>query len=246
MNNEENINDDLIDESLKSIFDNKEIDLDRFKSVVDKARANSVNNSKVERKRVFFNIDMKDLKKVIAGVVISAFVVVSGANYVVDKYNDNMVNVSSLIGATIYDDESVSILSHNTGRNGEVYYYNHDAIARDLLKLDSELFDYAFCSLCNDMGNSIDDRVGISGLSNVDSVIFYLRLYSKVDGIYPNEDISNRLRGINTLDEFLIRNNYVDNAMNPSFASFKNSCDDNVENIQSIIQNLLDQKGVSK
>lgn len=228
---------------IEKLFENRDA------KALKNARKNSVDVQLIERITSTLNVEMDTIKKMVAGVVVASLVLAGSVKLVnsgLDRIQQ-MPNISQKIGSILYEEEtdSLSIVSHNTHRNGNISYYSQDAIARDLLRLDSSLFDYAFCAVCNDMGRDINNKVGIGGKSNIDSVIYFLKLYSSIDGGFMNDYVRNSFEGIETLDDYLIKNGYVDKAGNPSYSVFKDYCDENSQVIIDLVQSQLN-KGVNR
>jgi len=233
-------NDPFID--IEKLFEKKDTHF------LENARKNSIGVELIERITTTLNVDIKVVKNAIVGLIATTLVIANGTKLISSQMNKTlqMFNVSQEIGSILYDDNrSVSIVSQNTHRNGENSYYSQDAIARDLLRLDDNLFDYAFCAVCNDMGKNINNKVGIGGKSNIDSVIYFLKLYSSVDGGFTNDYVRQCFEGVDTLDDYLLKNNYVDKAGNPSYAVFKSYCDENSQVIIDLIQSQV-SKGVNR
>lgn len=235
---------DLVDKSLREIFEKRELKTEPFVIILDSARNKSVGVKSLERSAILRNIDFKKISKSLATIVLSVTVVVGTVNFAKSTYSESMEHVSIEIGSSLYSNES-SVVGKNTFRHGDIVYYNQESIAKDLLQLPSEIFDYAFCTICNDMGSNLNNKVGVLGKSNIDTVIYYLKNYSSVDGVYYNEKVSNAFNNIDSFNEYLIKNGYVDKAGNPSFSVFKESCDKNVQDVLAVIQNQ-NNKGVSR
>ena len=201
----------------KKIYE--QLENSRRKSVVN-------NREKVQRKG---KIKINSIKTVIINISLCAVILVGGYK-IVSSVNSNldnptnMNNLSRTIGTLVdddYDKESLvfnserSILSQNTYRIQDECAYNHEAIARDLIALnDRELYEYAFYSLCHDMGENLNNVISGSK-TNIDLVIRELKRISSYGNSDLEQYISNKLENINTLDEYLISDNYVDDKGNP-------------------------------
>ena len=201
----------------KKIYE--QLENSRRKSVVN-------NREKVQRKG---KIKINSIKTVIINISLCAVILVGGYK-IVSSVNSNldnptnMNNLSRTIGTLVdddYDKESLvfnserSILSQNTYRIQDGCAYNHEAIARDLIALnDRELYEYAFYSLCHDMGENLNNVISGSK-TNIDLVIRELKRISSYGNSDLEQYISNKLENINTLDEYLISDNYVDDKGNP-------------------------------
>lgn len=208
---------------------------------LETARNKSVGVLAILRNTIVERVDINKLKKAIAGVVASAFILVSGV-VLVNEFNDptNMNNLSREIGGLVREykdgETKISIVAQNTYRNEDVAYYNQEQIAIDLLKLDKDIFDYGFCSVCVDMGDNINNKVGVDGKSNIDSVIYYLKKYSGEDSEKFNSYVSEKFKDVNTLNEFLIKNGYLDKDGGPSLDAYIESCEKNAQNVFEIIE----------
>ncbi len=233
-----------VGEAFKNMKVGEEIVLD-----LEKVRDFSVNVLSVERKTKQREVNVDVLKKIISGVLLVSVITV--ASFGLDKaieFNSplKMENMSKEIYAVIRQVEDFkphTILGQNTRRNGDVVFYDQEGIAKDLLSLDSSLFDYALCSVCNEMGNNLNNNVGINGLSNIDAVIYYLRFYSNMEGKYFNQYVSSAFRDVDSLNGYLIKNGYVDSNGNPSMEMFKKASDSNAQVIYDIIK--AQSKGAS-
>jgi len=218
---------------------------------LEAAKENSINVQVIERETRLENMDMEVLRKRILKIVTTAVGVLVALNMslnVVDSLNSllRMENMSREIGSIVRqveDPGKSTILSQNTYRNANGPYYNHEGIAKDLLTLDSSVFDYALCAVCNDMGNNINNPVGIHDISNIDYVIFYLKMYSREDGKYFNQYVSEVFRDVNSLNDYLIKNNFVDGGGNPSLDAFKVACNNNAQDVYDIIKSQVSNKG---
>lgn len=230
--------------NLGEIFNNMKAGDPAYVATIEIARKESIGVEPVERKPILENIDMDKLKKCIMGIIVAGLISVSTISIGVNTINEinnplNMSNLSREIGGIVsqVDDTHLqSIVSQNTHFNGETSYYDQEGIAKDLLSLDSSLFDYAFCSVCDDMGSNINNKVGLNGMSNIDTVIYYLNMYSKMDGKYFNQYVSNMFNSVSSLDDYLLKNNFVDGGGNPSIDAFKTACNSNAEAIYDIIK----------
>jgi len=248
------MNDDLLDSELQSIFDNQELKTSAQIIILDSARKKSVGAKPVERIVDKKEFSMDAIRVSLVSIMVAATLLAGSVNLTDISINLNsklnMHSLSKEIGSIVYNESDnertskISIVSQNTHGNQGMYYYKQDDIAKDLITLDSSLFDYAFCAVCNDMGNNIYNQVGIGGRSNIDAVIYYLKYYSGIDGTFYNEYVSEAFRDVSSLEEYLIKNNYVDKAGNPSFEVFKQSCNLKAEDIYSILQNS-NNKGVN-
>lgn len=244
-----NDNNDVLDSELEAIFANQKYKTEAFVVILDNARKNSVGVNTVEKKSDIKFFDSVSIKEFIKGICVSALVLVisiNALNKIQSNLQNEMKSISIEIGALVQEDskDKMSIVSQNTVRNGDTSFYRQDAIARDLLSIDEALFDYAFCAVCNDMGSNIDNKVGFNGMSNIDSVIYFLKLYSSIDGGFSNKNVNNSFQGVSSLNEYLLKHGYVDKAGNPSFAAFKEHCDKNSELITDLIQSH--SKGAGK
>ncbi len=224
---------------------------------VDLARSNSVGASSVIRRTRTNNMEARRIKAKILSIVLSATVIVGSVTLVknaVDNLNSplNMTNLSREIGGIvnvvendILDIKNISIVNQNTHRNGDTFFYNQEDIAKDLLKLDSRLFDYAFCTVCTDMAENINNKVGIGGRSNIDSVIYYLKQYASGDGKLASEYVAEEFKDINSLNEYLVKNGYVNKKGEPSLDKFIEVCNENAEIIRSVLDGESEEKGAN-
>lgn len=113
-----------------------------------------------------------------------------------------------------YDSTNIGIVSQNTKRNANTYYYDQDGIAKDLVSLDDRLLDITFVSVCEDMGEHLNNKVGQNGETNIDLVISGIKKYAE-EGSYAEKDF----KDINTLNEWLVKRGYVDKKGNPDLQS---------------------------
>ena len=86
-----------------------------------------------------------------------------------------------------YDSTNIGIVSQNTKRNANTYYYDQDGIAKDLVSLDDRLLDITFVSVCEDMGEHLNNKVGQNGETNIDLVISGIKKYAE-EGSYAEKD----------------------------------------------------------
>lgn len=220
------MNNERIDISKSVLFENR--DARRFQEQLEMSRKKSVSGERkrVKRRGKVKTNSIKRLRNILlcALILASDYAIISS---VIDNYNSptNMVNLSQTIGTLVDDEYSSidsyldnnkrSILQQNTYRLENGYAYNHEQIAKDLIKLDNiELFDYAFYSLCNDMGENLNNKAG-GPKSNIDLVIGNLKRFSASNNSNLEIYISNKFNNVNTLDEYLIVDNYVDKDGNP-------------------------------
>lgn len=151
------------------------------------------------------------------GITIGAFV----NQTINDMPKGSLNSISGQIGEIVFvkgddfieglDRTDVSILSQNTKRNAIDYYYNHEGIAKDLLKLDDELLDIGFCSVCENMAENKYNKVGPNKETNVDLVIENIKRLSP-EGSYAEESFGD----VDNLDEWLLKNHFVDKEGKPS------------------------------
>ncbi len=219
-----------------------------------RAKEGSIGVSRTERNTRTYNVDVKRIKAKIIAILMSGALIVGGVTFVkagIDRFNSptNMSNMSREIGAIVNQvdgpDEMryISIVSQNTHRNANGPYYSQEDIAKDLLRLDSRIFDYAFCTVCEDMGEDINNKVGVNGLSNIDSVVYYLKELSK-NGTIVNDYVSNEFRDVESLEKYLVKYGYVDKDGKASLDKFKKACDEKAESILEIV-NESKEKGAS-
>lgn len=261
-------NDNLFDEGLQAIFDNRELKTETLVISLSNAKKASVkrkDDSKfVERRTVIENVDLKKIGNKIAAVVLSGVIVVAtvkGAGVVIESGAEIVKNIETSVSSIFNNDLSMSklskeigaltdskleengyarsILNQNTVRTGEsnIFYFKHESIARDLLSLDHRLFDYAFYTVCEDMQPYINNQVGPGGMSNIDSVIFYLKQYSSDKDTETKVYVSEILDGVQSLDDYLTKYNYVNKDGTPTIVEYRKACNDNAEVIASILRN---------
>lgn len=208
----------------------------------------TLRNIKIER------VDMSNIKKWVVSLLAVGVIVASSVS--VHNYinTPNMNDVSMALGASVMEKNSHSIEHVTTianqnigiGENGTHFYY-HDAIARDLLKVDPSMFEYALCTVCNDFGKNINNKVGFGGRSNIDAVIYYLKEYSSnQDGGFYNADISNFFEDVDSFKDFLVKRGFVDKDGGPSMEAFREECDKNTQSIYDILQSEANDRGVKK
>lgn len=142
-----------------------------------------------------------------------------------------------------YDTTNISIVAQNTKRNAETYYYDHEGIAKDLLKLDDRLLDIGFISTCEDMGENLNNKVGVAGETNIDLLIENIKLYAE-EGSYAEKDF----KDINTLNEWLTKRGFTDSKGKPDLQSAINhyATQKNIfTNIVNQEKELKDEEGVT-
>jgi len=249
MTSEEQLNEykAMIKKATKEDVVLNEEDNRRFEESIQRAKSVDLQPKKEERKvkNIYVNKDL--IKKGIATISLCALITLAGmgviqtANSIYTEMNDplKMTNLSKTIGTMVYDEENqASIVYNNTRRNGNYFYYKHDGIAQDLLKLDGVLFDYAFCAACSDMNDNIDNKVGVDGLSNIDAVIHYLKAYSN-SPTYKNAYVADAFKNVSSLSEYLIKNNYIDENGNASLSKFKDVCNQNAQLVYGMVQEQM-------
>ncbi len=224
----------------------------------DMAVKNSVGVEPVVREVKLEKFEIKNLKTKLISLFFVAVMGVSGIAITNHINKPSMNDVSYLIGASVLenttsleklglDSEHASIAMQNAaiGENGVFYY--HDAIAKDLLKVDESLFDYALCTVCNDFGNNIDNKVGIGERSNINAVIYYLKEYSSnPESDLFNEKIANLFSDVNTFNDFLVKRGFVDKDGGASLEAFREACDKNTLSIYDMLQVEQNSRGVGK
>lgn len=261
-------NDNLFDEGLQAVFDNRELKTETLVISLSNAKKASVkrkdDSKSVERKTVIEIVDLKMIGSKMAAVVLSGVIVVAAVHntgLVIESGAEMVKNIGSSISSVFNNDLSMSklskeigaltdskleengyaqsILSQNTVHTGEsnIFYYKHENIAKDLLSLDNRLFDYAFYTVCEDMQPYINNQVGPGGMSNIDSVIFYLKQYSSDKDSNSKAYVSEVLDGVMSLNDYLTKFGYVDKEGKPSLSEFRKVCNDNAELIASILHN---------
>lgn len=211
---------------------------------------NSVKVKSVEKKNLIEILDMKYIKVAIASVLTVGVIVVSGIGISNHIAKPSMSDVSIEIGMTVMDKDGgigCSIANQNSARTENGFFYYHDAIAKDLLRVEPSLFEYAFCTVCNDFGANINNNVGVGGRSNIDAVIFYLKQYSSnKDSSLFNAEISSFFADVNSLNDFLVKRGFVDKDGGPSIQAFRNECDKNTESIYAMLHNESENRSVGK
>ncbi|MCI8331081.1 MAG: hypothetical protein HFE04_03155 [Bacilli bacterium] len=237
-------------------------DVNSLFDMVERARVNSVNAKKLIRSSKRFSVDVNELKKLMFIILASCASMMDSIGEVKstqsfqDYDNIKLEDVSQAISSMLYGSSEgtlhgahySSILSKNkisdTLNDDNNFRFNHEAIAKDLLKLDGPIFDFAFCSVCVDLGKNINDLVGVGGRTNIDSVIFYLSLYSSIETREVNDYVKKTFDGVDNLNDYLIKYGYVDKNGEPSLEVFRKSCDEHALDVLSSIQDKND-KGAS-
>lgn len=251
---------------IEAVFRKRDItrDIKRYEELVANSRKESVAQPRVEVRRQG-KVKSNDIKKLIINVLLCSSLIVGGyvgINAVMDHINNptNMNNLSQSIGALAlgndpdflreFGDVEISILSQNTSNENGVAKFDHAKIAEDLIGLENrDLFDYAFYSLCNDMGTNLNNEiVSSSGVSrtNIGWVINNLKLLSASKDTEFKEYISTKLEGVSNLDEYLIADNYVDSNGNPSLEKAMNAMNLKAEGILKLVESLHETKVVKK
>lgn len=195
---------------------------------------NSVKAKKEERKIDVIKISKDKFIKVISGLLVICTISTAAITLKIDNAVDNATNYSTMykaskeIGALVnegsiyYEPYSkVSIVSQNTYMLNGHPCYDQNGIAKDLLALDDYIFEYAFCCVCNDMGNNIYNKVGSGGRTNIDDVINCMKIYSSSNSSLQNSYVAKLLENVNGLDDFLTKYQYVDKDGNPSLEVFE-------------------------
>ncbi len=238
------------------------IPIDREK--LEKAMNNSISKEVNVRETKSYNIDLEELKKRITVIVTCAALalgVTLGSKSVVEHINNplRMDNLSREIATIYYEGElkgslAPSIASQNAVRlndGSQNFYYNQEGIAKDLIKnsmingsVDLQLFDYNLGSVVSDFGINADNKVGIGGRSNIDSVIFYLKSYASGEsGVsYTSEELSSVLSNIDNFEDYLVSRGYVDKEGKASKEEFIKACDNNAEAIRDLIGSIENKK----
>lgn len=231
-------------------------ELEELKNL-ERARARSVRKERQERrerKTRLLEINAEKLKGKAIPALLVGVALVGSALFVkgsVDKINSplSMHILSGDIGSMVSSNDDpiysgMSILSQNTIRIPKGFYYQHEEIAKDLLKIDDRLFDYAFCTVCDEMGANLNNEVGVGGRSNIDSVIYYLKnIASDKDSSLSSEYVASKLDGVTSLDDFLLKYGFVDKEGKPSLKEFKATCDKNSQVIADILESSIKDKG---
>lgn len=239
-------------------------DIKRYEELVANSRKESVAQPRVEVRRQG-KVKSNDIKKLIINVLLCSSLIVGGYvgfTAVMDHINNptNMNNLSQSIGALALGNDpdflkefgnvEISILSQNTSNENGVVKFDHAKIAEDLIGLENkDLFDYAFYSLCNDMGTNLNNEiVSSSGVSrtNIGWVINNLKLLSASKDTEFKEYISTKLEGVSNLDEYLIADNYVDSNGNPSLEKAMDAMNLKAEGILKLVESLHETKVVKK
>lgn len=251
---------------IEAVFRKRDItrDIKRYEELVAKSRMESVAQPRVEVRRQG-KVRSNDIKKLIINILLCSSLIVGGYvgfNAVMDHINNptNMNNLSQSIGALAlgndpdflreFGDVEISILNQNTSNENGVVKFDHAKIAEDLIGLENrDLFDYAFYSLCNDMGSNLNNEIiSSSGVSrtNIGWVINNLKLLSASKDTEFKEYISTKLEGVSNLDEYLIADNYVDSNGNPSLEKAMDAMNLKAEGVLKLVESLHETKVVKK
>lgn len=251
---------------IEAVFRKRDItrDIKRYEELVAKSRMESVAQPRVEVRRQG-KVRSNDIKKLIINILLCSSLIVGGYvvfNAVIDHINNptNMNNLSQGIGALAlgndpdflreFGDVEISILNQNTSNENGVVKFDHAKIAEDLIGLENrDLFDYAFYSLCNDMGSNLNNEIiSSSGVSrtNIGWVINNLKLLSASKDTEFKEYISTKLEGVSNLDEYLIADNYVDSNGNPSLEKAMDAMNLKAEGVLKLVESLHETKVVKK
>ena len=194
-------------------------------------------------------IKLESIKPILIAILLSSMLLVGGhiiASAVSSYLNNrtNMNNLSQTIGSLVDDNDNSkrSILEQNVYRVQDGYAYNHEGIAKDLIALnDKDLFEYAFYSLCNDMGENMNNVISNSK-TNMDLVIKNLKRLS----YYGDSDfelyISSKFNNIDTFDEYLIVDNYINSDGNPSLEKALQAMDLKAEGVLRLIEKKCETK----
>lgn len=237
-------------------------DYKRYEELIANSRKESVAQPRVEVKKQG-KVRVKDIKKTIINILICSVLIVGGYvgfKAVMDHINNptNMNNLSRSIGVLTlgndpdlsreFGDVEISILNQNTSNENGVVKFDHAKIAEDLIGLENkDLFDYAFYSLCNDMGSNLNNQiVSSSGVSrtNIEWVINNLKLLSASKDTEFKEYISTKLETVSDLDEYLIADNYIDSNGNPSLEKAMDAMNLKAEGILKLVESLHETKVV--
>lgn len=230
----------------------KDRDERRIYEQLENSRRRSV-SSKRERVQKRGKVKINSIKTILINISLCAVVLVGGYKLVssVNSSLDNPTNMNNLsrtIGTLVDDeydnnlDNKRSILGQNTYRIQDGCAYNHEAIARDLIDLgDKELYEYAFYSLCNDMGGHLNNVISGSK-TNIDLVISELKRMASSGNSDLELYISNKLKNVNNLEEYLISDNYVDSNGNPDLEKAIQAMNLRAEGILNQIERNQDTK----
>lgn len=149
--------------------------------------------------------------------LVLAISVLYGVSNVVSNISDNIAvhNASQNVGELISDGSvhRPDIVSKNSYRtqDNEGFWYNNEDIARDILGLPDELFDTVLYITYEDMGPYTN---------NMDDVIRALNNYTAGEADkYPI--ILGKVEGCNSLNDYLIKNGFVNENGEPSIEKFK-------------------------
>ena len=223
-------------------------DIELLQTALEKAKGNSVgDNIDVERVvRTMHVGNVKDLIKGIVGLVLIGSLAIGGVKIIQDTVKNNNANIEAKrIIYSLTVGEIGSIVSNHTVVNPENrkdYYYQHNEIALDLIKL-SEIeplfFDYAFGDVCNSMGTNMNNKIN-TGRTNIDEVIYNLRVLSD-KGSY----VGIEFRDINSLDDYLIKHNYVTNGLK-DYNKFLKENEDMVNDVIAIYEIVKNKEGNMK
>lgn len=223
---------------------------------INEARRKSFERQEYERKK---KQREKAFRKRVAAIIVTLGICTTvgfGIGDIVKNAKDDtkMSDLSPRIGYTVnVGNEDVwtggfrSIVSQNTYRtivNGEnVAAFSHERMAQDLLDVDAQLFDYAFATVCNDMGTDMRTKItGSSGKSqsNIDWVIDFVKYYAANGDSETAEYIRTVFSGVEGIDDFLIKFGWTNKDGEPDCSKF-------VQHEQargSYIYEFLESKGV--
>lgn len=244
---------------IENIF--KKRDMNQYYQYIENAKRQSIKQNRVPKKAkkvtVLENMLFRKIPITICGILITGMIAYLMYNTTIKPFTDSlaMSNMSKSIGGLVNQDKEndplykrdMTIVAQNTYVVGGQSAYDHDKIAKDIIDLDDpRLFDYTLCCVYSDMGENVNNSITNHSLvtkSNIDWVISSLKLRCSLKSTEIERYIADSLDGINSMDEYLIRNGYVDKNMQPDFDAFKTAMEAETETIA----NLLNvEKGVHK
>ena len=168
----------------------------------------------------------KTIKQTVAiGMVVAILTTTTALGYGLSElnrlgeYRSSHASVSNST-ATLLDSTpekySPNIVSQNTTHNHftQTYWYDNEAIGKDVLSLPDESFDANLYLVYAIMGDNAENAYN----NNFDDVIKYIGTHAKED-IHPNAYL--RCNGCDSLEEFLVKNGIVDEKGMPSIDLYK-------------------------
>jgi len=151
---------------------------------------------------------------IVIWLIISGTILVQNFGYQLD--HTSVRNSTAVLLDKTPNNYSQNIVDKNTRYHPqtEVYWYENDAIGKDVLSLPDKTFDANLYLVYALMGSNADNAYN----NNFDDVISYIS-ENATEEKHPMAYL--RCHGCSSLSDFLIKNGFVDDKGTPSIESFK-------------------------